>query len=124
MAKQINPNLTEEQKKVLFESGTEAPFSGKFYLSKAEGAYVCANCGNPLFKSDAKFDSDCGWPSFFKPYGEKSVTLTKDDSFGMSRTEVKCQKCGAHLGHVFDDVPQTPTGKWYCINSLSLDMKK
>jgi len=124
MVKQINPDLTEEQKSVLFESNTEAPFSGKFYLSKDAGAYICANCGNLLFGSSAKFDSGCGWPSFFEPYNDQSVLLTEDNSLGMSRSEVTCKKCGSHLGHLFNDAPQTPTGNRYCINSLSLDIKK
>jgi len=124
MVKQINSTLSEEQKAVLLKGNTEPPFSGKFYLSKDKGAYICANCGNKLFNSDVKFDSGCGWPSFFEPYSDKSVSLTEDKSLSMSRTEVTCQKCGAHLGHVFDDAPHAPTGKRYCINSLSLDIKK
>lgn len=124
MVKRINKDLTPEQEKILFEAATEAPFSGKFYLSKDSGAYVCANCGNMLFKSDAKFESGCGWPSFFEPYGPKSITERPDDKFGMHRTEVLCANCGAHLGHVFADSPQTPTGQRYCINSLALGFNK
>jgi len=124
MVKQINTRLTENQKRILFKSETEAPFSGKFYLSKEKGAYLCANCGNKLFKSEAKFDSGSGWPSFFKPYKKLSVITRNDESHSITRTEVICGKCKAHLGHLFDDAPQTPTGKRYCINSLSLGFKK
>jgi peptide-methionine (R)-S-oxide reductase len=118
----INPNLTTEEEKVLFEKGTEAPFSGKFLHTKDKGAYVCKNCGNELFSSDAKFDSGTGWPSFDNPANTQNIKLEEDNAYNMHRTEVKCAKCDAHLGHVFDDGP-TETGKRYCINSVCLDLK-
>jgi peptide-methionine (R)-S-oxide reductase len=120
---QNNPNLTEEEKQVMFEKGTEAPFSGQYVNAKDKGTYICKNCGTELFKSDAKFDSGTGWPSFDDPANRENVVLEQDDSFNMHRTEVKCAKCSAHLGHVFDDGP-TSTGKRYCINSVCLDLKK
>ena len=116
--------LTKEQEHVLKEKGTEAPFSGKLLHNKETGTYTCAACGNPLFSSDTKFDSGSGWPSFHDVMNSDSVKLEEDNSLGMKRTEVICKKCGGHLGHVFEDAPQTPTGKRYCINSLSLDFKK
>ena len=115
--------LTQLQKKVLIEKGTEKPFTGKFVEHKEKGAYTCAQCGAKLFKSDVKFDSGTGWPSFSDAI-PGSVKLSKDFSMGLPRTEVTCAKCGGHLGHVFNDAPQTPTGKRYCINSCSLDFKK
>lgn len=118
-----NSNLTEEEKHVMFEKGTEAPFSGQFVHTKDKGKYVCKNCGAELFSSDAKFDSGTGWPSFDNSANTQNITLEEDDSYGMNRTEVKCGKCGAHLGHVFDDGP-TKTGKRYCINSVCLDLQK
>lgn len=111
--------LTPEQYHVLREKGTERPFSGKFYKNFEDGMYHCAACGQDLFPSDTKFDSDCGWPSFDKSI-EGNVTLSEDLSHGMQRIEVTCSNCGSHLGHVFDDGP-TATGKRFCINSLSLD---
>lgn len=121
--KKQNKNLTEEEKKIMFEKGTEAPFSGKYVDTKTKGMYVCKNCGTELFSSDAKFDSGTGWPSFDEPSNLENITLVSDDSHGMRRTEVVCKKCGAHLGHVFDDGP-TETGKRYCINSVCLDLKQ
>lgn len=121
--KQLNPNLTEEEKEVLFKGATEAPFTGEYVHTKDKGMYVCKNCGNPLFSSDAKFDSGTGWPSFDKPENLENVELVSDDSHGMHRTEVVCKNCGAHLGHLFDDGP-TETGKRYCINSVCLDLKE
>jgi len=115
-----NPNLSEEQRNILFNKATEAPFSGR-YLNKTEnGEYVCANCGSKLFWSSAQFDSHCGWPSFDKAI-EGSVGYEHDLSHGMDRTEVICASCGGHLGHVFEDGPAETTGRRYCINSLSLD---
>lgn len=113
--------LTPEQYKVLREKGTEAPGSGKFYKNFEKGMYVCGACGQELFSSDTKFDSDCGWPSFDRSL-VGNVTFHDDYSFGMHRTEVTCSRCGSHLGHVFDDGPDT-TGKRFCINSLSLGFK-
>lgn len=117
----INKNLTDEQKKVLWERATEAPFTGKYVNHKQDGAYVCAACDNNIFDSDTKYDSNCGWPSFYdaKP---RSVVLSPDNSHGMIRTEVTCAKCGGHLGHIFPDGPK-PTGQRYCINSLAIDFK-
>ncbi len=115
-----NPNLTDEQKAVLFNKATEAPFSGTLLYTFDTGDYVCANCGSKLFTSDTKFESDCGWPSFDQAV-EGSIATTTDTSHGMVRTEITCAKCGGHLGHVFDDGPQDTTGLRYCINSLSLN---
>jgi peptide-methionine (R)-S-oxide reductase len=111
--------LTPEQYRILRLAGTEAPFSGKLLHNKEAGTYSCAACGTPLFKSETKFDSGCGWPSFYEPLTPDSVDLLVDDSLGMNRTEVRCKSCGSHLGHVFDDGPQ-PTGQRYCMNSVSL----
>lgn len=107
---------------MLREKGTEIPFTGKYVNHKEHGAYTCAGCGTELFDSKTKFDSHCGWPSFFAAFDDK-VELKEDSSHGMSRIEVTCKKCGGHLGHVFDDGPK-PTGKRYCINSVSIEFKK
>ncbi|MEK7575420.1 MAG: peptide-methionine (R)-S-oxide reductase MsrB [Patescibacteria group bacterium] len=112
--------LTPEQYKVLREKGTEMPFSGKLLHEKQDGTYNCAACGNPLFSSDAKFDSGTGWPSFDQAI-PGSVREITDTAHGMRRTEIVCAKCGSHLGHVFDDGP-TETGKRYCLNSVCLDL--
>ncbi len=116
-------SLSEEQYHVLREKGTETPFSGKYYLSKEKGIYVCAACGAELFRSDEKFDAGCGWPSFSDVVDSSKVVYSKDNSRGMVRTEITCAKCGGHLGHVFDDGP-TPTGLRYCVNSVSIELKK
>jgi peptide-methionine (R)-S-oxide reductase len=116
-------HLTPEQYEVCWNKGTEPPFSGKYYKTKDKGTYECACCGSSLFSSETKFDSGTGWPSFWEPVKEGSVKEEADTSFGMARTEVTCAKCGAHLGHVFDDGPN-PTGLRYCINSLSLSLVK
>ncbi len=110
--------LTPEQYRVLRGKDTEIPFTGKLLFNKEKGTYSCAACGAELFSSETKYDSDCGWPSFYAPLKDK-VELHEDKSLGMVRIEVTCKKCGGHLGHVFDDGPK-PTGKRYCINSASL----
>ena len=118
--KQWRDKLAPETYRVMREKGTERPFTGKYHKHKEKGTYACAACGNPLFGSDAKFDSGTGWPSFFTPIADESVLSETDRSLGMTRTEVRCSKCGGHLGHVFEDGPR-PTGLRYCINSASLD---
>ena len=115
-------DLTAEQRYVTQEQGTEPAFSGKYNDTKAEGSYNCVCCGSELFSSSSKFDSGTGWPSFWEPASEESVDVEEDLSLGIKRIEVHCQKCEAHLGHVFPDGPQ-PTGLRYCINSVSLDLK-
>lgn len=115
--------LSPEQYAVLREAGTERPFTGTLLNNKATGMYTCGACGAPLFKSDAKYDSGCGWPSFTHPDTQEHVNLIEDRSHGMVRTEVRCKRCDSHLGHVFDDGPG-PEGTRYCINSLSLGFQK
>ena len=115
-----NPNLTPEQKAVLFDKATEAPFSGALVYTFDTGDYTCANCGSKLFDSETKFDSHSGWPSFDQAI-EGSIKTETDTTLGMARTEITCSNCGAHLGHVFDDGPKHTTGLRYCVNSLSLD---
>lgn len=119
---ELKAKLTPEEYSVLRKGGTEAPFTGAYVHTKEKGMYACKVCGNQLFSSDTKFDSGTGWPSFDNAI-PGSVVLLEDSSHGMRRTEVRCAKCGSHLGHVFDDGPAS-TGKRYCINSVCLDLEK
>lgn len=112
--------LSPEQYAVLRQKATEAPFSGKFLQNKSAGTYICGACKSPLFSSSTKFDSGSGWPSFYDVINAGSVKLVHDLSHGMDRTEVVCANCGSHLGHLFDDSPDQPTGQRYCINSAAL----
>ena len=114
--------LTPEQFQVMRKAGTEPAFTGKYYKTKDPGMYVCAGCGQPLFSSETKFDSGTGWPSFYKPASASALEEKTDVTHGMRRTEVRCSKCEAHLGHVFPDGPQ-PTGLRYCMNSAALELK-
>ena len=115
-------NLTPEQYRILREGGTEAPFTGEYVHEKADGTYACVACGNPLFSSDAKFDSGTGWPSFDQAL-PNAIETNRDSSLGMARTEITCARCGSHLGHVFEDGP-TQSGKRYCINAICLDLQQ
>jgi peptide-methionine (R)-S-oxide reductase len=116
--------LSPELRRVAREGGTEAPFTGAFVNNHEKGVYACAICGTELFSSDTKFDSGTGWPSFTDPANREHIVLQEDHSLGMSRTEVVCKTCGAHLGHVFDDGPAEKGGKRYCINSVCLAFEK
>jgi len=113
--------LSPEQYHVMREHGTERPFTHPYNAEKAKGTYLCAACGEPLFSSEAKFDSGTGWPSYWAPIAKQNVKTENDDSLSMRRTEVMCSNCGAHLGHLFPDGPR-PTGLRYCINSVSLKL--
>ena len=117
---QWRQELTPEEYAVLRQAGTERPWTGEYNETKTEGVYACRACDAELFRSDTKFDSHCGWPSFYAPSASDNVILRSDRSLGMERTEVLCATCGSHLGHLFDDAPQTPTGDRYCMNSVSL----
>jgi peptide-methionine (R)-S-oxide reductase len=114
--------LSPEEYAVLRRAGTERPGTGEYNATTTEGIYACRACGAELFRSEAKFDSHCGWPSFYQPTSEDNVELIEDRTMGMRRVEVRCATCGSHLGHVFPDAPQTPTGDRYCMNSVSLKL--
>jgi peptide-methionine (R)-S-oxide reductase len=122
-AEEWKQKLTPEQYNICINKGTEPPFSGKYCDSKDKGIFKCVCCGEPLFHSNTKFDSGSGWPSFYDPVAKEKIEYISDSSLGMVRTEVNCNKCGSHLGHVFDDGPK-PTNLRYCINSISLSLQK
>lgn len=119
----VRKKLSKEAYNICFLKGTEPPGSGKYLHNKEKGTYECAVCGNKLFESNTKYDSGTGWPSFWDMADKKAIKKEKDDSLGMVRIEVLCAKCGAHLGHIFNDGPTDKTGLRYCINSLTLDFK-
>lgn len=122
--KEWKKELTKEQYHILREKGTERPFTGIYWNHFEKGKYMCSGCGTPLFSSDSKFESNCGWPSFATPLKEEKIKEETDLSHGMVRTEVLCKNCGGHLGHVFNDGPKDMGGLRYCINSASLEFEK
>jgi peptide-methionine (R)-S-oxide reductase len=116
--------LDPEQYRILREKGTERPFTSELEDNYDGGTYTCAGCGSELFSSNGKFDSGCGWPSFYEALDQTKIVTKTDHTFGMTRTEIMCAKCGGHLGHVFDDGPKDKTGLRYCVNGKSLNFKK
>ncbi|MGI8468459.1 MAG: peptide-methionine (R)-S-oxide reductase MsrB [Pyrinomonadaceae bacterium] len=117
---ELAQNLTEEQRDILLNHGTEPPFCGNLTDNKQDGTYACRLCGLPLFRSDSKFHSKSGWASFYQPFDKDHIRYLRDTKYGMARTEIRCSRCDGHLGHVFDDGPP-PTGQRYCMNSASLE---